>query len=228
MGTIIAQSITTKAATILQDPTHVRWPEAELLEWLNEGQRQIALVRPDASVVIGNITMAQGTKQTLPAGGLRLLDVTRNMGVSGSSPGKAIRLVDREILDTQLPSWHVATAVAAFDHFIFDQRNPRTFFVYPPADSSGAKVESIYSVAPAEVLIGAAITLDDIYEAALLDWICYRAYCKDAEYAGNQDRAGVHMQAFMGALQVKTMVDVGTSPNVTTKGQNANSAGGMR
>lgn len=228
MGTIVAQTIVNKAKTILQDTTSVRWPESELLDWLNEGQRQIALVRPDASVVIGNITMVQGTKQSLPAAGLRLLDVTRNMGASGTAPGDAIRLVDREILDAQRPGWHYETAVAIFKHFIFDQRNPRTFFVWPPADGTSAKVEAIYSVAPAEVLIGAVIGLDDIYEAALLDWVLYRAYCKDAEYAGNNDMSAKHMSAFMSALQVKTMVDVGTSPSKNAPPFNPNSGGGMK
>ncbi|MBX9850020.1 MAG: hypothetical protein K2X64_12050, partial [Rhodocyclaceae bacterium] len=60
-----------RASTILQDATGVRWPEAELVGWLNDGQREVVQVRHDASVSNGAITLtANSTKQTLPAGSI--------------------------------------------------------------------------------------------------------------------------------------------------------------
>lgn len=228
MGTLTAQSIVDKAEQILQDATNVRWTEAELLGWLNDGQRQIALMRPDASVTNGNITLVAGTKQSLPASGLRLLDVVRNMGVGGATAGTAVRLVDREVLDAQRPDWHSETASASIKHYVFDARNPKTFYVYPPATGTSPTVEAIYSVAPADVLIAAAITLDDIYQNPLLDWILYRAFSKDAEYAANEQLAIKHLSAFMSALGVKSEVDVATSPSKNGPPFNPNVSGNLK
>lgn len=76
MPTILASSIITKAATLLQDPTNVRWPADELLGWLNDGQREIVLQKPDAYSINEAVKLAAGTKQALPAAGIRLLAVT--------------------------------------------------------------------------------------------------------------------------------------------------------
>lgn len=228
MGTLTAQSIVDKAGKILQDATFVRWTTDELLGWLNDAQRQIALARPDASVVTANITLVAGTKQSIPATGLRLLDIVRNMGVGGATPGSAVRLVDREILDSQRVGWHSEAQTADIKHFIIDQRQPKIFYVYPPAQVN-ATVESVYSVAPADVAaIGNTITLDDIYQNPILDWVLYRAFSKDAEFAKDPERAAGHLNAFMGALGLKTSVDLATSPGKNAPPYNPNSAGGMR
>lgn len=229
MGTLTAQSIVDRAEQILQDATNVRWTESELLGWLNDAQRQIALARPDASVTTGNITMATGTKQSLPPAGLRLIDVIRNMGVGGATPGDAIRLVDREILDTQRPGWHAEVGVTSFKHYVHDARNPKVFYIYPPATGTSPTVEAIYSVAPTDVAgLANAITLDDIYQNPILDWVLYRAFSKDTEYAANEELAKKHLASFLSALQLKTEVDLATSPNKNAPPFNPNSAGGMR
>lgn len=212
MGTILASAIITKARDVLQDSTAVRWLDAEALRWLNEGQRYIALARPDASSTIGNITLAVGTKQVLPSGGLRLLDVKRNMGVGGATPGAPIRFVAQEILDSQVPDWHSQTAVAALKHFTFDERSPKNFYVFPPSVVSNV-IEALYSVAPADIAsVATAITLDDIYEPVLLDYLLYRCYLKDAEYAGDGGRAVMHVNAVNAALGIKTKIDLVMSP----------------
>lgn len=49
MGTIIARTVIEKVQTILQDKTGVRWPaEDELLGWLNDGQREVVIFKPNA------------------------------------------------------------------------------------------------------------------------------------------------------------------------------------
>ncbi|MDO8310527.1 MAG: hypothetical protein Q7T25_01160, partial [Sideroxyarcus sp.] len=108
--TISIASLLLRAGDLLQDVTNIRWTQDELLRWLNDGQRAIVLERPEATAVNTSVLLVAGTKQTLPALGLRLLDLPRNMGVGGSTPGRAIRLVQREVLDAQLPDWHSMTA----------------------------------------------------------------------------------------------------------------------
>ena len=93
-------SILDKAQSVLQDKTAVRWPEEELIEWVNDACREIALIKPDASSRNEIVPLVGGTKQTLPAAALRLLRVVRNVSDPvGGVGGRAIRLVSRELDD---------------------------------------------------------------------------------------------------------------------------------
>lgn len=218
MGTILASAITGKAQIILQDTTGIRWPLAtELLGWLNDGQREVATVYPDQASVTGNLTLVTGTKQTLPAGGITLLKLMRNMG-AGTMPGNAIRKVPQEILDSQVPGWHALTAVSDIRHYVYDTRAPRVFYVYPPS-TAGNQVEGLYTVSPTDLTTTAqAIGIDDVWANALLDYVLYRAYNKDLEMAGDENRAKDHKAAFDNLLATKKAVDVSLKPSDMAKG----------
>jgi len=83
-----AKAILDKAEVLLLDPTNVRWPRNQLLDYLNDGQREVVIYRPDASMEDRVVALVDAsTRQTLPANGLRLLDVVRNMGTDGATPG---------------------------------------------------------------------------------------------------------------------------------------------
>lgn len=215
MATITAGSIVDKAQVLIQDVTGTRWPETELLGWLNDGQREVVLFKPDASVKNEDFSLVEGTKQTIPAGGVQLLKVVRSRGREGAlADGKVVRLIDVRVLDDQLPNWHAATPVVAPDHYCCDQRDPATFYVYPPADGTGV-LEIVYSAAPDDVAsLEGTISVPDIYANALLDYILYRAYSKDAEYAGNGNRAATHYSQFAATLQGKEMVEMANDPSV--------------
>lgn len=219
MSTITAQAIIDKAQIILQDTTAVRWSESELLGWLNDGQREIVALRPDAYSKIANVTCVAGTKQSIPTSdGLRLLDVIRNMGAGGSTPGLAIRKVPRQIMDGQTPDWHSSGSSATIKHYVFDERAPKTFYVYPPA-TVGTQLEILYAAAPADVsAIGNTITLDDIYMTPLMDYILYRAYSKDTEYAGNANRAAAARQSFENTLGLKAQADAANVGKINVQG----------
>jgi hypothetical protein len=214
MPTVTAQQIVDRAEKLIQDETNVRWPEAELLGWLNDGQREIVLAKPDAYTKNQALQLAAGTKQALPTDGLMLLDVVRNMGTDGTTAGAAIRVVSREVMDAQNPNWHTDTASATVKHYVFDPRDPKRFYVWPKSAGTNY-VEIMYAAIPADVLIGATITLDDIFMGALIDYILYRAYSKDTEYAGNVNRAGTHYQAFANALGLKSAAQMASNPNLT-------------
>lgn len=216
---MLVSAITSRAAQLLQDSTGVRWPEAELVGWLNDGQREVVLVRPDASVTNASVILtANSTKQSIPAGGIRLLDVVRNMGVDGLTPGNVVRLVSREVLNAQIPTWHSDAGQTAIKHFCHDPRDPKHFYVYPrPHATTVVQTELLYSSAPADCVLPsvtptAVISLDDVYGNALLDYVLYRAYSKDAEYAANVQRAAGHNGAFFSSLGIKTKADFVTSP----------------
>lgn len=209
---LTAANVLARASAIIQDQTNVRWPEAELLNWLNDGRREICIARPDLYATISVVSLAAGTKQQIPADGARFLDAYRNMAADGLAPGAAVRPTEREILDAQLPDWHTATA-AITKHFMFDERVPRFFYVYPPAVAN-AKLEIAYSQTPTDITVTTTpLTQEDIYTGALVDYICYRCFNKDASYAGNISRAAAHYSQFQNAIGAGDARDLSSSPN---------------
>ena len=217
MGTIIARTVIEKVQTILQDKTGVRWPaEDELLGWLNDGQREVVIFKPNACVKNTAVKLAGGTKQALPADGILLIDVVRNLGTDGATPGRSIRIVMREILDAQIPDWHASPVNTTVKHYVFSPLDPKTFYVYPPQPSAAqGHVELVYGAAPTDATFTGQIALDDIYQNVLIDYILYRAYSKDTEYAADQNRAAAHQSAYIAALTGKAKVEAGTNPNIT-------------
>jgi hypothetical protein len=78
-----AISLINRAKTVLQDTTAsgTRWPNSELQNWLNDAQKQVVLYRPDSKTVNEAFApVLSQSKQTIPAAGLRLINVTRNLG----------------------------------------------------------------------------------------------------------------------------------------------------
>ena len=206
-----------RASDIIQDQTNVRWPQDELLRYLNDARREISIARPDLYATTSTVTLtAGGTRYSLPTDGVRLIDVTRNM--PAGAPGKAIRVVEREILDAQKPDWHTETASTIVKHFMYDERNPRQYYVYPPS-TAGHQIEIVYGQTPTDIsVLSTQLTQEDIYTGAIVDYVCYRAFSKDSEYAGNAQRAQAHYQQFMNALGLGNKVNQIVSPNTANVG----------
>lgn len=266
MAEMKSNDILERAATIIQDETGTRWPFKELLKWLNDGQREIVLLKPDSYAQNSDYSAKSGTKQEIPSDGVALIDVIRNIDDS-DNPGRAIRLEDRRVLDEQRPDWHTETQANEAKLYMFDERDPKRFFVYPPHSGTG-KFNVVYAASPPDVALSnvadtwsasvsksigdqitanasdgtdyvfecvyanadkttssskptwpttfgnvvidnnvawrnigkGIITLDDIYANALLDYILYRAYSKDADYAGNAQRAIAAYEAFLRSI----------------------------
>ena len=216
---IAAQALIRRVVETLQDTTSIRWPVAELVRYLNDGQREIIVHRPDAMVTNASVSLASGTKQSLPANGAKLIDVVRN----SAGNKRAIRMCAREILDAQSPGWHNLSGVNEIVHFMFDPRDPKVFYVYPPAAASGASVDLVYSALPTDIAEPAAgtdfgavtgnISVPDIYSNALQDYVLYRAYTKDSQYAGNEARAQARYAAFANALGIEIKATVAVAPS---------------
>lgn len=222
--TIAAQSIVLRAVNTLQDASLVRWAANELVRWLNDGQREVVGYRPDATSTTATMTLVAGTRQNLGSAGLtpapiKLIEVTRNLAASSSK--QSVRLVPRAILDSHAPGWHAVTASVSVQNYTFDPRDPTTFYVYPPATTL-AQLEVVYGAYPTDITepadeaayttITGNISLPDIYASCLLDYILYRAYTKDGEYAGNAQRAQMHYGAFTAALVAEVKATLAVQP----------------
>ncbi len=217
---ISASSVVRRCVETLQDTTSIRWPVPELVRYLNDGQREVVMYRPDSMVTNSTITCVSGTRQALPANGAKLIEVVRNARSAGTK--RAVRMVNREIMDAQTPGWHNLTAVDDVLHFMYDPRDPRVFYVYPPATTS-AQLDIVYASYPTDIAepadgslysaVTGNISLPDIYGNVLQDYILYRAYSKDSEYAGNGPRAQAHYAAFANALGIEIKATVAVAPN---------------
>ena len=229
--TITAQSIIHRATDLLQDQTSVRWPVNELVRWLNDAQRAIIKVRPDSMNTTATMRLSAGSRQNLlsptaTAGSApltpvpaKLIEITRNL--AASSTKKAVRLVPREILDAQTPGWHAITPVVDVLHYMFDPRDPRSFYVYPPA-TVASELEVMYSAYPTDVAepadgaIYSAVTgnlsLPDIYADDVLNLIMFRAYSKDSEYAGNDAKATAYLNMMTASLGAEIAATMAVKP----------------
>lgn len=215
MATTTCAQIIARANTLLQD-TDLRWTQAEKLDWINESYRAIALLRPDASMRTAAHQCTGKSKQVLVAdGAMRLRSIVRNLksDASGNTPGRAIRNENQRVLDDQIPNWHtVADSTNGAQFFIHDPMNPLVFYLYP-SPSAGWYVEAVYTAAPATTTsLNDPIALDEIYVPCVLDYVCYRAYSKDAEYTANAQLAQVYYQTFVSKLQTNMQVAAAGAP----------------
>ena len=215
MATTKVVSIIQRVQRICNDKTGIVWPETELLEDFNDAIKDIVLHRPDASTVNTTFDCAtSSSKQFLPSDALRLVEVVRNIG------GNVITNIDRSTLNATRPDWHQSTPTIAIEHYVYDERNPKAFYLYPrPANNGNGphEIEIIYSTCPAEIIIEEAaikngtdtttIPLDDTYVNAIIDFMLYRAYSKDLGSAANAQRSASHYQTYGNALGVKLQAD---------------------
>ena len=206
----------------LQDTANVRWTVTELLNYINDGQREIVNIQPGATATHSNVQLVTGTKQSIPTDGLKLISVLRNMSstINAATGGRAIRLVSWDILDTQDPNWHDPTATGDATHgttpkhYLFDENDPLNFYVYPGV-AGNAYVELVYSQRPTDLSAASStIGIPDNYSNAIIDYCLFRAFTKDAEFAGNGARAGVHYQMFAVSVQGKAQIDAFIKPDI--------------
>lgn len=222
--TVAVNTIVASAQVVLQDATAIRWATTELVSWLNDAQREIVLLKPDAGATTATVALVAGTKQTIPADGNRLIKVVRNMSALADGLGrKAVRIVEQEALDAAVPNWHDPATTGDAAHanvvknYCYSEQNPRTFYVYPGAKTTSTWLEIVYSANPATVSAGQNIALPDIYANAILDYILFRAFSKESDFSANAQRADNHYKLFWTSITGKSMGDKVSTPNNVRK-----------
>ena len=207
MSLVTSNEIILRVNKLLNDSGFIRWTKDELLDYFNDAQRAIVIRRPDAYTVdVDDFSCTLGTKQTLPADALRLIDITRN------SSGRAIKgPFDKTVLDDNYPNWYSGNVATEAELFIYDERNPKTFYVYPGVVNA-TQLTAVYSKAPPAITLAQneaqeVMSLDDIYVNAIIEWIMYRCYMKDAEYAASPNKSMMHQNAFKTQIGEKSQAD---------------------
>lgn len=190
--------IVERVASLLQDIGHVRWTLPDLTDYINEAQ--IAIIRkvPAANIIITDLTLVEGTQQAVPSDAMVLMDVIRNN--PGGSPGPTIRWVDMDIQNATTPDWHNDTGAITVEEYMYDTDDPYTFWVYPPQTSSPTDVRIKYAANPAIINIGEDITIGDEFVNAIIEYMLHRAYSREAEFAGDDGKATMHLKQFIREL----------------------------
>lgn len=195
-----AQSIIKEVQRAFNDLAGDRAPASDLVNLLNRAQRDIQVVRPDSTTGDITLPLASGAKQALPASAASLIDIPSN--AAGNQD--RITKVDMRLMDDMSPQWRTKPASLVIRHFMHDQRDPRTFWVYPPA-ATGASVSMEASLYPVDVppptgngksyttVIG-NISLADEFSTALMCMTLHYAYLTDLEGANNIDLAVSYLQ----------------------------------
>lgn len=214
--TIPVQDIIDRVTDLLLDKDRgndeARWSDAELLRWVNDSRAAILTRRPQACAVIETVALVAGTKQELGPNGVQLLDAIRNMGMDGLTPGRSIRRTDRQNLDDMDLYWHKAPQSAEISQFTYDDRVPRSYYVWPPA-KAGTRIDISVAQIPAPVSsTGDTLAIGLEYMDAVVNYVCYRAKAKDSEYASAGEAAAFY-GAFNDTLGVTTNAQMANSPN---------------
>lgn len=201
-----AQSVLRSVIDQLTDKASVAWKIGELVRYLNAGQREAINIRPDAMSTNATLALAAGAKQSMPADALLLLKVIRNS--AGSL--RTVTKCDMDRLGAVEPNWSSATPAAEILHYMYDEKDPDVFYVYPPAIDSSASLDIVYSQYPTAigepadgqtyVNVTGNISLPDVYSGALVDYVLYRAYDKNNGAPGNGDKAIAHLATFRAAV----------------------------
>lgn len=211
-----ARDVIEQASGILNDPEHDRWGLSQLVGFYNDARRAVVLVRPDANAVTKPVELKKGTLQTIPRGGLQLIDVVRNL-----PGGEPVTQIDRETLDASIEGWHSESPDddEPIDHYTWDERRPREFYVTPPA-AEGQKVELVYAQTPDPIKPPEGsgswpeFDLDPIYIGPVRDWMLYLAHSLNTSEAA-PSRMGHYYEAFyhaLGKTRVRAEALVGPRP----------------
>jgi len=188
-----AESIIGTVQNALLDTSGQFWSETELLSYINDAQRQIVNYIPEANAKIEMVDLDPGVRQMLPEDATSLIDVIRN------ESGNSISAVDRRDMDRMVPNWSNATASADIEHFMYDDRSPSTYLVYPPANGS-ARVEIAYSATVKDAAsTQSELTLDIRHRSAIIEYVMFRAHSKSTK-ASIPERATAHYQLFMNII----------------------------
>jgi len=203
----LASDYISDAAELYGDTAYERVTVLNWIKYLNASIRALILVRPDAGATTANVLLSAGVLQTIPTTALRLLDITRNMGVAGTTPGKIITPADRKHIDYANMLWPAASGDTEIDNYSYDKENPRIFYVTPPAHlTTAVYVEMQVSQLPTTVT--AAIDdpgVNDVFFEPIIQYMLYKAFSADDEGV-EFEKAVTYMQNFFNLLQVEMTV----------------------
>lgn len=178
-----ARELVQRARGIINDPEKVRWSDDALVDYLNEGLSLLQSMRPDSFTKTIELDLVPGSRQQVPEGVDKLLDVTSNVTATGGEGGpvnEADYALSRKITDTCSGGED-----REVENYSVVSHDPKTFFVSPPvaAGTTRKVMARVVMDAPytCALDIEGCIDVPRKHSAALVDWILHRAYLLDME-----------------------------------------------
>jgi len=198
---ITGEELLSNLSLLLYDGQGETWDDDLKTSLVNEAIGLITLARPDASAVTESFTVIANTpKQTIPATGIRFLDVIMN------TDGAPVRKTTREALNDTVPAWTTTTGTS-IETYAYDEENPKTFWLQPVPDSA-LSIELVYSDTPDTFTIdSSSIGISDIYLASIKDYVLGRCYGMSTNGA-DLGKSASHMTMFYKVLGLKLESDI--------------------
>ncbi len=194
-----------RASALLLDEGFVRWTESELLDWLHDALAAIVVRRPSSLADIETLTLVEGAVQDLGLSGV--MDVIRVL-----PSGRPLSRASRAHLDAADPDWYARAVTERIVNYAIDDRAEGIFYVYPPA-ADGTQVEAlVWRVPDTKPAKGGQVDIGREYLNPLLNYIAFRAFSKDSEYANGQIAASYY-QLFEADLGIQNQTAARTGPS---------------
>lgn len=195
-----------EAARLVVDKNMIRWDKAFWVDAFNSAVRAILAIRSDALTANEDFVCVEGSTQTIPVDARFVVDVLRNKGGAAISGN-----VDLKMLDDYRPEWRSEPLASAAKAWLYDDRNPTTFYMYPPV-VSGTTIECVFAKVPTPITESdydseTKCELNPMYDNAIIEWLVYRAFSEDAEFTANAARATTALNAFRTMLGDKSQAD---------------------
>lgn len=182
--------------------------DAEMIRLYNLVLLEIITLVPSAYTRIKNLLLAAGAKQEIDiaSGDMRIVEIRRNMGTDGLTPGRVVRVTNLDVLTQIYPDWFTATQQAEVEDWAPILDYPEQFYVVPPNDGT-QYIEILVATTPTLSVFDAGgawesdiFPLRDHFINACIWGICYMAYDDDTDIPGNTPRSQLYYQRFVGAL----------------------------
>lgn len=213
MNTADVLRLVSGALQDLEPGTDKRWEwtggdseSVGLLDFLNAAVRAVVLQRPDATARTHPVRLVPGARQRIPTDALTLIEVTRNMGEDGRTPGMGISVMHADVL-TAMDGFTPAGYVV--QQYAYDRATDGTVFRVFPAvgEERDVWVEIIDSAAPATILSpDDALPVPPVYAQALVHHVLAAILSGDNE-ASSAAKAQLHISLWSNLMGIKQGVD---------------------
>lgn len=211
---MIGNALIERVSKTLFDETQVIWAKPELIAYLSNALLAVTTIKPNAYVPTVRFRMAKGTEQVLPDDAKTLRAAYRNLGATGVTPGRAVRLIAKAEMDRADPDWHNAPQTAEVECYMYDEANPKVFWVSPPQKFPPQYLEIAYAgVPPAYTDADTDLPISDDYSDAIYYYVLAQCYSKNS---GSQQPAkaaeylNLHMQAL--GMNAQTQAAISAAP----------------
>lgn len=250
MAALLVKRLIWRISQTLTDtaPQFARYKERDMVIAVQSGVRALCKYLPHAGARSIAMKLAPGSRQTIAKilasnlktydgseasdlFGMQLLDVVRNMGPDGLTPGRSITIIDRQRLDRIDPDWHTKAGTTV-RQYAYNPQDPLSFYVTPAIPATPSVWVDVSITAPPKPIEDggdhgsesyswsggstASVGIDDQYEDELWNYAVAYLLLGNAKSQNALARANVHVQAFNGSINSLAQQLTGQNPNLKT------------